>query len=272
MTGTLAGRRYLLTGSTSGLGLATARKLLLDGADVAICGRSADRLAAALAELAPEALATASAPASVVGRAVGAPLDLTDGAALNRWPGEMAEQLGGLLDGVLVNTGGPRPGTFAASTDADWEAGVALLLMPVVRLARASQPVLADGGSLLLSTSSLVFEPSLMSELVISSCVRSAVSTLSKVLSREWAPRLRVNQIVPGRIRTPRVELLDEAKAQRTGAAVEAVAGKSTSTIPLGRYGDPDEFGAAASWLLSPAASYVNGATLAVDGGLLAKV
>ena len=257
-----AGRRYLLSAASSGLGLATARQLLLAGADVAICGRSDERLAQALDLL----------QSDDGGRAVGAVLDITDGQALSHWPAQMADHLGGPFDGVFVNTGGPPPGSFDTRTDDDWTNGVSLLLMPVVRLARAAKQTLAEGGSMLFSTSSVVFEPSLTPDLVISACLRSSVSTLVKVLSREWAPQIRVNQIVPGRVETARVQSLDAAKAGRAGVDVEAIISASTATIPLGRYGEALEYGAAAAWLLSAEASYVNGATLAVDGGLMAGV
>jgi 3-oxoacyl-[acyl-carrier protein] reductase len=255
--------RHLLGASTSGLGFAVAAALVAQGDDVAICGRSADRLASALERL-------ADAPGA--GRAVGEVVDLADPVATASWPARAADLLGGDLTGVLVNTGGPRPKPFDATTDQDWSDGIAAVLRPAVTLVRASKPLLAPGAAVLFSTSSVVREPALSPDLVISACLRAAVATLAKVLSREWAPAVRVNHIVPGRIETDRVRSLDQARADRAERAVEDVAADSHRAIPLARYGDPAEFAAAAAWLLGAASSYVTGATLPVDGGLLTGV
>lgn len=263
------GLRFLLTAATSGLGLATARVLVAAGADVAISGRSADRLHRALTELG--GLAPAH-PHTAVGRAVGAVSDLTDPGHASGLPSALAEKLGGPLDGVFVNTGGPAAAPFSRTDDAGWQTGFDLMLMPVVRLCRAAEHITTDQASLVFSTSSVTVEPSLSPDLVVSACIRSAVATLANVLSREWAPRLRVNQIVPGRILTQRVADLDQVRADRSGEDLDQVVNAAVSRIPLKRYGTADEFGNAAAWLLSPASSYVTGSTLTVDGGLLARI
>lgn len=252
-------RRYLVAAATSGLGFAVARCLVDDGHDVAICGRDEARLAGALKGL-------ADGP----GTAVGMRCDLSDPAGPSAWVSSAADGLGGAIDGVLVNTGGPGPAPFADTTDDDWVTGFHQVVMPAVRLARAAHPHLAPGASVVFSTSSVVREPSLSPDLVVSAALRSAVGTLAKSLSREWAPHVRVNHLIPGRIATERVRSLDEKRAARAGVPVDEIAKQSQARIPLGRYGEPAEFAAAARWLLSPEASYISGVTLTADGGLVA--
>lgn len=254
-------RRYLVAAATSGLGFAVARSLVDDGHDVAICGRDAERLANALQRL-------ADGP----GTSVGMQCDLSDPVGPQAWVSAAAGQLGGAVDGIFVNTGGPGPATFANTSDEDWVGGFHQVVMPAVRLARAAHPHLTPGASVVFSTSSVVREPSLSPDLVVSAALRSAVGTLAKSLSREWAPDVRVNHLIPGRIATERVRSLDEKRAARAGSSVDDIARQSQSRIPLGRYGEPAEFASAARWLLSPEASYISGVTLTADGGLVAGV
>jgi 3-oxoacyl-[acyl-carrier protein] reductase len=127
------------------------------------------------------------------------------------------------------------------------------------------------GGAIVLPTSSSIKEP--IANLALSNILRGAVSSLSKTLSIELASKkVRVNQLVPGRIDTDRVRELDEANSKRAGISVEEQQQRMAATIPLGRYGDPQEFANAAAFLLSDAASYITGATLQVDGGMLRGV
>lgn len=254
-------RHYLVAAATSGLGFAVARSLVDAGDDVAICGRNEERLATALHQL-------SGGP----GSAVGMQCDLTDPAGAQAWVSDAVTRLGGAVDGVFVNTGGPAPAPFAGTTDDDWVGGFHQVVMPAVRLARAAHPQLAPGACVVFSTSSVVREPSLSPDLVVSAALRSAVGTLAKSLSREWAPLIRVNHLIPGRIATDRVRSLDEKRAAKTGVSADEIATQSQSRIPLGRYGEPTEFAAAARWLLSPEASYISGVTLTADGGLVAGV
>ncbi|MGE2714716.1 SDR family oxidoreductase [Mycolicibacterium litorale] len=257
----MSARRYLVAAATSGLGFAVAENLVHAGHDVAICGRDELRLADALQRLSGHP-----------GTVHGTKCDLTHGDGPQTWVAGSVDKLGGTLDGVFVNTGGPGPAPFAKTTDEDWLSGFQQIVMPAVRLVRAAHPHLAAGSAVVFSTSSVVREPSLTPELVVSAALRSAVATLAKSLSREWAPEIRVNHLIPGRIATERVRSLDAKRAAATGVAVEEVVQQSQAKIPLGRYGDAKEYAAAASWLLSPGASYVTGATLTADGGLVAGV
>ena len=129
----------------------------------------------------------------------------------------------------------------------------------------------AGGGSIVLLTSSAVKEP--LANLTLSNVVRASVAALSKSLASELASdKIRVNQLIPGRIETDRVRQMDQVNAERSGIPVEEQRAKSQASILLGRYGEPDEFGKAAAFLLSDAASYITGASLQVDGGLLKGV
>ncbi len=144
--------------------------------------------------------------------------------------------------------------------------------MSAVRLISAVLPSMkANGGSILTITSMSVKEP--IETLLLSNVFRSGVTSLVKSLAKEFAPhQIRVNNLMPGRIDTDRVRSLDQIKAQQNGLPVEDIQKANCKTIPLGRYGSADEFGKAGAFLLSEAASYITGASLQVDGGLIKTV
>ena len=169
--------------------------------------------------------------------------------------------------------GGPPAGPALSFDDAAWHAASELLVFSVIRLVRAVVPSMRrrGGGAILVSTSSSVKEP--IPNLGLSTVMRASVSALAKTLALELAPEnIRVNQIIPGRIDTERVAQLDQGTAKRLGISVEEARARSLEKIPLKRLGTTDEFGAAAAFLLSPAASYITGATLRVDGGMLRSI
>jgi 3-oxoacyl-[acyl-carrier protein] reductase len=247
----LQGARALVGGGSGGLGGAVADALTDEGVRVALVARASDRLtdrAAALAGLAvPADLSTAEGPAGAVAVAV--------------------DSLGG-LDLVLVNSGGPPPGRFEDLSDADWQRAIDGTLWSAVRLIRAATPHLrqSERPAMLIILSSSVREPVL--GLTTSNLLRPGLAGLLKSLVAELAP-IRINGLAPGRLATDRIAHLDAGRAATTGLSVDEVRRQMIERIPLGRYGDPAELGRVGAFLLSPAASYVTGAIVPVDGGMI---
>jgi 3-oxoacyl-[acyl-carrier protein] reductase len=179
------------------------------------------------------------------------------------------DRFGG-VDLLFANTGGPPAGTALSFDDMAWQNAFALLLLSVIRSVRLVVPSMRErgGGAILVGTSSTVKEP--FPNLALSNVMRAGVTSLVKTLSLELAPdRIRVNSLLPGRIATDRLKYLDEANASKAGITTDEQTRRAMATIPVGRYGEPDEFGRAGAFLLSDAASYITGAALQVDGGLL---
>ncbi|NJN55221.1 MAG: SDR family oxidoreductase, partial [Anaerolineae bacterium] len=175
--------------------------------------------------------------------------------------------------GLVVNAGGPPAGNFDTFADTDWQAAFELTLLSSVRMIRAVLPAMRQrgGGSILTITSSSVKEP--IDILLLSNVMRSGVVSLVKSLSRQLASdKIRVNNLVPGRIDTDRVKSLDSLTAKRLEQTAVAQKAHQESLIPWGRYGTIDEFGKAGAFLLSDAASYITGETLIVDGGAMRTV
>lgn len=254
----LGGRVILVAAGSRGLGRGTAKACAAEGAVVRLCGRDDG-----------QAAATGDALAQATGSDVqGAGCDVTRAGEVEAWvEGVLGET--GRIDGLLVNAGGPPAGGFDAFDDAAWQAAFETTLLSAVRLVRAVLPAMraGGGGSILAVTSLSVREP--IDHLLLSNVFRAGVAGLMKTLARELAGEgIRCNCLVPGRLDTDRVRSLDEGVASRDGRAVEDVRAAMEAAIPLGRYGEEDEFGRAAAFLLSPAAAYINGATLSVDGGL----
>ncbi|WP_374962323.1 SDR family oxidoreductase [Spongiibacter tropicus] len=255
----LRDRVYLVAAGSRGLGYAIGRQLALAGARVVLGSRNIEDVEAAARRLCEEC-------GSVVN---GASLDMSDAQSIQCWVAE-AEERFGRIDGVLVNAGGPPPGGFDDFDDAAWQAAFELTLMSAVRLVREALPALrrSDAASILMLTSSSVKEP--IDILLLSNVMRSGVSSLAKSLSRSLAAEgIRVNNLIPGQIYTDRIKALDAKLAETNGVDVSEQRASNESLIPLGRYGDPEEFGKAGAFLLSPAASYITGASLVVDGGTM---
>jgi 3-oxoacyl-[acyl-carrier protein] reductase len=248
----------LVTAASRGLGKAVALRLAQEGAHVAICARDEGKLVEAAAEIEAE-----------TGRqALALPADVSDPAAADALVKATVEQFG-RLDVLVTNAGGPPPGQFLDFTPADWEAAIQLTLMSAVRLCYAAAPVMKEQGegAILAMTSITVKQP--LPNLILSNSLRLGVIGLVKTLADELAPfGIRVNSICPGWTRTARVEQLLRDRAERTGATPEEEAAKIAAAIPLGRMGTPEEFAAAAAFLVSPAASYITGVSLLVDGGM----
>ncbi|MFE2073964.1 SDR family oxidoreductase [Streptomyces misionensis] len=243
----LKDRVYIVTGATRGLGNAAARQLVADGAKVVITGRDEQRAADAAAELGPNA--------------VGVAIDNADAEAPDRLIATAREHFGG-LHGVLVSVGGPPPGFVADNTDEQWRAAFESVFLGAVRLARAAAAELDEGGVIGFVLSGSVHEP--IPGLTISNGLRPGLAGFAKSLANELGPRgIRVLGLLPARIDTDRVRELDALSADP-----EATRAASESRIPLRRYGTPEEFGKVAAFLLSPAASYLTGLMVPVDGGM----
>jgi 3-oxoacyl-[acyl-carrier protein] reductase len=244
----LTDRVFIVTGGARGLGRATAECLVAEGARVVLSGRTDESLTAAVAELGERALSVVADNADP-----GTPRRLIS-AARDTW---------GRLDGALVSVGGPPPGAVLSVEDEQWSTAFESIFLGGVRLGREIGRELPHGGSLAFVLSSSVRAP--IGNLAISNGLRPGLAMVAKTLADELGPQgVRVNGLLPGRVGTERVAELDAASGDPETARQRAVA-----SIPLGRQGEPEEFGRAATFLLSPAASFVTGAMLPVDGGML---
>jgi 3-oxoacyl-[acyl-carrier protein] reductase len=250
----------LVAASSKGLGLGIARALAINGAKVSMCSRHADEVESAARQIHDETGADTLAAAC----------DVTNQDDIDRWVSATVERWGAVY-ALLVNAGGPPAGYFKDLTDDHWRAAFDLTLLSTIRLIRTTLPHMKDGGSILAITSYSINTP--IEALALSTVMRSGVAALLKTLAEELAPDgIRVNNLVPGRILTDRTAILDQNAAQRRGISFEQVRAETISRIPLQRLGTTDEFGSAGAFLLSPAASYITGATLRVDGGLVRSV
>jgi 3-oxoacyl-[acyl-carrier protein] reductase len=247
----LAGARALIGGGSGGLGSAIGEALIAEGAQVGLASRPGEKLTATATRLGatavPADLSTPDGPAAAVATAVDA--------------------FGG-LDLLVVNSGGPPPGGFDELDEAAWQAAIDGTLWSAIRVLRAALPHLRVGRdpAVLVILSSSAREP--IPGLTTSNLIRPGLAGLIKSLVAEIAP-VRINGLAPGRIATDRIAQLDAARSQTTGLAVEEVTRQTVARIPLGRYGDPAELGRVAAFLLSPAASYVTGAIIPIDGGMI---
>jgi 3-oxoacyl-[acyl-carrier protein] reductase len=232
--------------------------LVREGAAVAVSSRSSSKLESAVAEL------NLAATSPVIGRV----LDVMDSKAIVRVCDEVAETLGG-LDVLVSNSGGPPAGTFDEVDEAGFVSAFNLLLGSAFRLTKAALPYLrGGGGAIVYITSSATKE--VIPNLVLSNTMRSGVLGMAKTLSKEVAgDGVRVMCAAPGRIATDRVAELDRATALRRGTEPERVIADAVAAIPMGRYGEPEEFGDVVAFLVSDRASYVAGTTVLVDGGKL---
>ncbi|MCZ2128472.1 MAG: SDR family oxidoreductase [Anaerolineales bacterium] len=255
----LKGKVALVAGSSKGLGFAAALQLAKEGCKVAVNGRDAQRAQAAAQKIADESGAQVIA---VVGDV-----------SLPEVPAALVEEtvaaLGG-LDVLVTNSGGPAPGSIDSLDESAWQKGVDLCFASHVRLIKAALPHLrkSNAASILTVTSFSVRQP--IPNLLVSNSVRGATLGLTKSLALELgAEGIRVNSILPGWTATERVSELMNARAKQNQSSAEEEARKISAQIPLRRLGKPEEFGAVAAFLVSPAASYVTGVMLGVDGGAI---
>ena len=249
----LGGRGYLLTGASRGLGFATARALVSDGARVLISSRSADAVSAAATELGGEPTA------------FGTVADLAEPEAVPRLVDEARDRLG-RVDGALISVGGPPAGTVLQTTVDQWRDAYESVVLGPLELVRALVPHLDAGAAIGFVLSTSVRQP--IGHLAISNGLRPGLAMTAKALADELGPRgIRVFGLLPGTIATDRTAAVEAASGDAAAARTRTEAG-----IPLGRVGLPEEFGRVAAFALSPAASYLTGSMIAVDGGVLRSV
>lgn len=242
---------FVVSGGSTGLGFATARVLVDEGARVVVMARDEDRLSSALTSLGDAAVGLAADLAS--------PTTADDAVAL-------AVSAFGRLDGGLISVGGPPAGSPLTTTDEQWRQAFDSVFLGSLRLARALCSGITDTGhastgaiAWVLSTSAV----EVFTGLSTSNGLRPGLAMLVKDLADEVGPTgIRVNGLLPGRIATDRLAALDEATGDAAAARTRA-----SAAIPLRRYGDPEEFGRVAAFVLSPAASYLTGGLVRVDGG-----
>jgi 3-oxoacyl-[acyl-carrier protein] reductase len=262
----LTGKVAMVGGASRGLGFAVARVLLKEGAKVCIASSKLDTITAAAEQLQSEI------DPSRADDVLPMQADLRAAGDIERWFERTKGRFGG-VDLLFVNTGGPPPGTALSFDDQQWQNAFELLVLSAVRQIRLAVPSMTErgGGSIVVSTSSAVKEA--IQNLALSNVLRASVGALAKTLSNELAPqKIRVNHLLPGRIDTDRVRQLDAARSKAAGISVDEQRSRTEKTIPLGRYGNAEEFANAAAFLLSDASAYTTGASLQVDGGMIRGV
>ena len=255
----LKGKKAFLTGSSRGLGFAAARILAEEGCQVVINGRDEKHLEDTAMLLRSETGAKVGYLSGDAANPEGA-LDLIKKAA---------EIMGG-LDLLVTNTGGPPSGKFETHSEEVWQNATNLVFLSHVRLIRAALPYLKESSSasVLTITSYSVKQP--IPNLILSNSIRAATVGLTKSLALELGPEgIRFNSILPGWTKTERVQEILEFRAEQGGSSMEEEMNKIMAECPLGRMASPDEIGRAAAFLLSPAAAYITGVMLQVDGGMV---
>ena len=258
----LRGKVAMVAAASRGLGFGIARELAREGALVSIGSRTESEIHDAAETLMNE----------TGGDVLANVIDASDPDSIQEWTEATADAFGG-VDMLVVNAGGPPAGRFDDFEDEDWQAAFDLTLMSSVRMVRCALPFMreAGGGSILTITSVSVKEP--IDFLLLSNVMRSGVTSLAKSLSKQLAPEnIRVNNLMPGRIDTDRVRSLDSMNAEKQGILPEEIKAANERGIPLRRYGTIEEFGRLGAFLLSDAASYITGQTIAVDGGSVGTV
>jgi 3-oxoacyl-[acyl-carrier protein] reductase len=254
----LKNRVALVAASSKGLGRASAEAIAAEGGKVTICARDAGALEKTRAEMAAAGFDVLAVAA-----------DMTSAADIETVVNRTVEHFGGLHI-LVTNAGGPPPGYFLDFDDETWEAAANLTLMSAVRLIRAALPHMqaAGWGRIINITSISVKEP--VGNLLLSNAMRPAVHGLAKTLANEVAGQgITVNNVMPGYTHTDRIQQLAEARAAESGKTPEEIVAGLGEPVPMGRVGQPAEFGAVVAFLASEKASYVNGVSIPVDGGFI---
>ncbi len=255
----LAHKIALVTASSKGLGRASAMALAQEGARVAICARNEEQLQATAADI----RATTGAEVLAI------PADVSQAADIDRLVKETVAHFGGLHI-LVTNAGGPPAGYFQEFDDAQWQTAFNLTLLSAVRLIRAAIPPMQQQrwGRIINITSLSVKEP--LDALLLSNSIRPAIHGLAKTLANQLSQYgITVNNVMPGTIHTDRIEQLAQHAANQSGQSIADALADMGKVVPLGRIGRPEELGALVAFLASEKASYINGASIPVDGGRL---
>jgi 3-oxoacyl-[acyl-carrier protein] reductase len=252
------GKTIIITAASKGLGKASALAVAKEGANVIISSRSESSLQQTAQEIKKE-----------TGKeAIIIPADMSQAEGIDHLFRQVKEHTD-RIDGLLCNAGGPPAGSFLSFSDQDWIKSFETNLLSVIRLVRQVVPLMEkEGGRIVSIASSSVKVP--IPGLILSNTMRAGVQGLMKTLAIELAEKqILLNTVCPGRIATDRLQELDGMKAAREGKSIEEIQQQLKKEIPLGRYGKPEEFGQLVSYLLSPANTYLTGATYMVDGGMV---
>jgi 3-oxoacyl-[acyl-carrier protein] reductase len=256
----IGGRVAMVAAASKGIGRAVATALAREGCPVAICSRGREALEAARRRILEEA------PGATV-RVF--PCDLTKAEELEAWHRAAVEELGP-VDIVVTNSGGPPAAKFLDLSEEQWRRGIDSTLLNVVRLCRLVLPRMRERGwgRIVHLTSLAAKQP--IALLTISSTLRAGLSALTKTMSNEFSrDGVTVNALLPGHVLTDRQIELNEIRSKQEGIPLEEYSARIQAAIPIGRYGEPREIGEVVAFLASERASYVTGATIQVDGGLI---
>ncbi|SNX28421.1 3-oxoacyl-[acyl-carrier protein] reductase [Polynucleobacter meluiroseus] len=257
----IQGKVALVLASSRGLGQAIAVALAREGVKVAVTGRNADGLQQSVKLI-----------EAAGGSALALTWDLADKSAIDQMITRVEQELGP-IDILINNTGGPPPTPAAGQDPALWQKSFNDMVLSLISITDRVLPGMRQRGwgRIITSTTSGAIAP--IKNLAISNTLRAALLAWSKTLSAEVAPDgITVNVIMPGRVATDRLRQLDEARAQREGISYDAVVQSSLKQIPMGRYGDPQEYGDTAAFLASQAASFITGSVIRVDGGQIQAI
>lgn len=255
----LKGKRAVVLAASRGLGYACALGLAREGCDLVITSRSQDHIDQAAEQIRNETGV----------RVIGVAADVSSEAGVQRPVQRCIEEFGG-VDIAIHNAGGPPPGNFGTVNNEQWYKAFDQNLMSFVWLVQAARGSMEENGwgRIVAITAISIKQP--LHTLVLSNAMRTGILATVRTLVKEVTPKgINVNIVAPGRIATERIEELDQAAAQRTGKPIEQIRQESLTTIPAGRLGDPEEFANVVVFLASEAASYVSGAAVQIDGGML---